>query len=275
MIDFNVHGKTCIITGGTRGLGYACAEVLLTNGAKKIFITSRNEQAVRAAVHELEKLGDVYNKDCEIIGIPSDLSKLQSIDELYNVITDTFKETQVDVLIANAGATWGAPLGEHPSEAIEKVLNLNLKGVFLTIQKFLPLLKKKPEDDPSRILIMGSIAGIAVNQFANTYGYLASKAGVIHLGKNLAIELAPKYNINVNMLAPGFFPSRMANGLLEEIGDTYVQQNPRKRLGKKEDLESVVLFLCSKQSNYINGAVIPIDGGHHLLGPAASYPSKL
>ncbi|CUM67701.1 uncharacterized protein PRCAT00005404001 [Priceomyces carsonii] len=271
MVDFNVQGKTAVITGGTRGLGLYCAEALALNGASTVVITSRKKNACEEAKKYLEKISKENGKSPKIIAIAADIADEEQAKKFFE---ETSKHiTKLDILIANAGASWGAPLEQHPVSAVKKVLDLNVVAVYHTIQLFTPLLEAAgTPEDPSRILIMSSVASIVVAEPIGTYGYLASKAGVSHLGKNLALQLGPR-NINVNSLAPGFFPTKMSNGLLEVAGDMMIESNPRKRLGVKEDIENAVLFLCSKQSSYINGIVLPIDGGAHLGG--AFVGSKL
>jgi NAD(P)-dependent dehydrogenase (short-subunit alcohol dehydrogenase family) len=259
-MKLNVNGKVAVITGGSRGLGLNCAEVLVKNGAKAVYITSRKDKAVQEAVRFLKGIAKQYNPGCKIVGIAADVSNGDGVKQFAEAVCS--QESKVDILIANAGASWGAPLIQHPETAFDKVMDLNVKGVFLTIQAFYPQLKKAgTKDYSSRVLIMGSVTGIQANAMeGGTYGYTASKAGVMHMGKCLALELGPD-NINVNLLAPGFFPTKMSNGLLEKIGDKFTARNPKKRLGKQEDIESVVLFFCAKESDYLNGVVIPIDGG--------------
>lgn len=209
------------------------------------------------------------NLTAKVIAIAADIAIEEECKRFYE---ETIKQVdKVDILIANAGATWGAPLDEHPVSAVKKILNLNVVAVFHTIQLFAPLLEKAgSKEDPSRVLIMSSVASIITNDPVGTYGYLASKAGVSHLGKNLAIQLGPR-NITVNSLAPGFFPTKMSSGLLELAGEAMIESNPLGRLGEKEDLQNVVLFLTSKQSTYINGIVLPIDGGAHLNPPSSKF----
>lgn len=285
MTRLNVYGKVVAITGGSRGLGLHCAEVLLKNGAKSIYITARKQKGIDDAVKYLESIVRTYKERDQLYqkgqgitikGIPADVSKTAGVVTFLNLVKEN--ETQVDILIPNAGASWGAPLDQHPEQAIDKVLGLNIKGVFLTIQNFKPLLVKAGTKDYSaRVLIMGSVAGItpSFDGESGTYGYLASKAGVAHLGKMLALELGP-HNINVNIIAPGFFPSKMSNGLLEgEFGRHVIDHNPKRRIGKQSDLENVILFFSAQESDYINGVVIPIDGGHHLGDGAPLSSGKL
>lgn len=259
-----MNGKVAVVTGGSRGLGLYCAEALVENCAAAVVITSRNAEACEKAKRQLEELASSKGTKTKVISIPSDLSDEKSCAKFFE---ETSKQvSKVDILIANAGASWGAPLEDHPVAAVKKVLQLNVVAVFQTIQLFTPLLEESgTPEDPSRVLIMSSVASLVAGEPVGTYGYLASKAGVSHMGKNLAIQLGPR-NILVNSLAPGFFPSKMSNGLIEMAGDMMVDSNPRKRLGVKEDIKSACIFLCAKQSNYINGIVLPIDGGAHLAG---------
>lgn len=263
MVNFNVNGKTAVITGGTRGLGLYCAEAFVSNGASTVVITSRKDDACKEAQAHLEKLAkDVGNTNCKIIAIPADLSKELECNRFFEA---TKKQVdKVNILIANAGATWGAQLGDHPIPAMQKVLTLNIIGVFNCIQLFTPLLEEVgTEEDPSRVIIMSSIVSLVSLDPAGVYGYSASKAGVTHLGKSLAVTLGPR-NVTVNSLAPGYFPSKMSNGIISMAGDMLTEGNPRKRLGVPDDLKNAVMFLCAKESNYINGIVLPLDGGAHL-----------
>lgn len=262
MVDFNVNGKVAVVTGGTRGLGLYCAEAFVLNGAKTVVISSRKTEACEESKAHLEKLAKDNGRTCNIIGIAADVSKETECNKLYE---ETKKHVdKVDILIANAGATWGAPIGEHPIPAMHKVLSLNIIGVFNCIQLFKPDLEAAgTPEDPARVIIMSSIVSLVSADAAGVYGYSASKAGVSHMGKSLAIQLGPK-NINVNSLAPGFIPSNMSKGLIDIGGEFMVALNPRKRLGNADDIKNSVLFLCSQQSNYINGVVLPLDGGAYL-----------
>ncbi|CAN3375432.1 hypothetical protein DIURU_002374 [Diutina rugosa] len=269
MVDFNVNGKVAVITGGTRGLGLNCAEVLALNGASTVIITSRKAKACEEAKKYLEGITQKAGKQVKVISIPADLAKPEQAQAFFDEASKHVDK--VDILIANAGATWGEDLETHPTSAIEKVLTLNVTSVFHSIQLFTPLLEAAgTKEDPSRVLIMSSVASVGTSGMSNTYGYMASKAGVAHMGKNLAVQLGPR-NINVNSLAPGFFPTKMSNGLLDAIGEIMIETNPRGRLGEPSDIQAATLFLCAKQSAYINGIVLFIDGGGHLNSPAARF----
>ncbi|CAK9438375.1 uncharacterized protein LODBEIA_P25990 [Lodderomyces beijingensis] len=269
MVDFNVDGKIAVVTGGTRGLGMHCAEALVENGAKTVVVTSRKAKACEDAKTHLEEVAKKNGKSVKIIAIPADLSDEAQCEKFYEEVAE--QVDKVDILIANAGATWGAPLEDHDIKAIKKVINLNIVAVFHTIKLFTPLLEKAAtNEDPSRIIIMSSIISVLNNDAVGTYGYLASKAAVSHLGRNLAVQFAPRH-INVNNILPGFFPTKMAQGLIDMGGQLLRETNPRGRLGEKEDLQAALLFLCSKQANYINGVDLPVDGGARLNSPASHF----
>jgi NAD(P)-dependent dehydrogenase (short-subunit alcohol dehydrogenase family) len=213
----------------------------------------------------VDALNDLPNKrpGAVAISVPADISRVEGVKSLLEQVS---KHTDhVDIVVANAGATWGEHIDTHPDSAMGKVLDLNVRGVYNTIQQFIPMLEKKASiQDPARVIITASIAGLAPGSLgsAGTYGYSASKAAVIHLGRNLAVELGPRH-ITVNSIAPGFFPSKMSNGLLELAGgaDEIAKGNPMQRLGKPEDIAGAVVYLASRAGAHVNGANIVIDGG--------------
>jgi NAD(P)-dependent dehydrogenase (short-subunit alcohol dehydrogenase family) len=166
------------------------------------------------------------------------------------------------ILVNNAGATWGTPLAEFTEDAWDKVMNTNVKGPFFLTKACLPLLEKAAsDDDPARIVNIGSIDGLHVNPMPH-YPYSASKAGIHHLTRVLARELAPK-RITVNAIAPGPFPSKMMAFALDDPGARGMIEasNPLGRIGRPDDMAGATLFLCSRAGSYVNGAVIPVDGG--------------
>jgi NAD(P)-dependent dehydrogenase (short-subunit alcohol dehydrogenase family) len=200
------------------------------------------------------------------ISVPADASKVSEIERLVAEVSKT--TDHVDILFANAGATWGAPFDTHPDNAFSKVMDLNVKSVFYSAQKFAPLLQKRASiQNPSRIIVTASVAGLGVGTLGEnaTFSYSASKAAVIHLAKNLAVELGPR-GILTNAIAPGFYPTKMASGLMELQGgqEALAAEVPNKRLGHPEDIAGLVVFLSSRASSHINGAVITTDGGSLL-----------
>lgn len=237
----------------------------LQAGASKVYITSRKAKACEEAVAALNALPN-KRPGAIAISVPADSSKLSEIERLVAEVSKT--TDHVDILFANAGATWGAPFDTHPDNAFSKVMDLNVKSVFYCAQKFAPLLQKRASiQNPSRIIVTASVAGLGVGTLGEnaTFSYSASKAAVIHLAKNLAVELGPR-GILTNAVAPGFYPTKMASGLMELQGgaEALAAEVPNRRLGHPEDIAGLVVFLSSRASGHINGAVITTDGGSLL-----------
>ncbi|KAM5356418.1 hypothetical protein ACJ41O_003064 [Fusarium nematophilum] len=259
---FSLKGKIAVVTGGSRGLGLHAASAFLQAGASKVFISSRKAAACEAACKALNALPN-RSPGAVAISAPADSSTLAGVESLLEQVK---KHTdRVDILFANAGATWGESFDTHPDSAFSKVMDLNVKAVFNTIRLFTPLLEKSASlRDPSRVIITASVAGLGIGTIGQqgTYGYSASKAAVLHLGRNLAIELGPRH-ITVNSICPGFFPSKMSNGLMAMAGgaDELGKANPMGRLGIPEDIAGVVVYLASRAGSHVNGEGIAIDGG--------------
>ncbi|KAK7420024.1 hypothetical protein QQX98_003030 [Neonectria punicea] len=259
---FSLKGKVAVITGGSRGLGLHAASAFLQAGAAKVFISSRKAAACDEAVKALNALPN-RAPGAVAIAVPADAATLAGVEDL---LAQVKKHTDhVDILCANAGATWGEAFDTHPDAAFAKVMDLNVKAVFNTIRLFTPLLQSRAAlRDPSRVIITASVAGLGIGTLGaqGTYGYSASKAAAIHLGRNLAIELGPRH-ITVNSICPGFFPSKMSNGLLAMAGgaDEIAKGNPMGRLGMPEDIAGVVVYLASRAGSHVNGETVAIDGG--------------
>lgn len=260
---FSLKGKVAVVTGGSRGLGLHAASAFLQAGASKVFISSRKAKACEEACKALNAQPNL-SPGAVAISVPADSSTMAGVESLLEQVK---KHTdRVDILFANAGATWGEKLDTHPDNAFQKVMDLNVKAVFNTIRIFTPLLQKATSGstDPARVIITASVAGLGIGTLGEqgTYGYSASKAAVIHLGRNLALELGPR-GINVNSIAPGFFPSKMSNGLLDMAGGAELlgEMNPTGRLGRPEDIAGAVVYLASRAGSHVNGEVIAIDGG--------------
>lgn len=231
-------------------------------GCSKIYITSRKAKACDEAVAALNALPNKA-PGATAYSIPADGAKVSEIERLVAEIKKT--TDHVDILFANAGATWGEKFETHPESAFSKVLDINVKSIFYTAQKLEPLLKAKATpEEPSRLIVTASVAGLGVGSLGDnaTYSYSASKAAAIHLTKNLAVELGPR-NIMCNSIAPGFYPSKMASGLMELQGgvDVIAQLSPNGRVGHPEDIAGLVVFLASRAAKHLNGAVITSDGG--------------
>ena len=247
---FDLTGKTAVVTGGTRGIGLMMARGLLDAGAS-VVISSRDPDACRRAVEELSDHGTVE-------AVPANLSTEAECTRLAAEVGERWDA--VNVLVNNAGATWGAPLEEYPDSAWDKLLALNLKAPFFLTRALLPLLERAASaDDPARIVNVGSIDAIHVPRLP-TYAYSASKAGLHQLTRVLARELGPK-NITVNAVAPGPFESKMMAATLDAFGDVVAAASPLGRIGRPDDMAGVVVFLASRAGAYVTGAVLPVDGG--------------
>jgi NAD(P)-dependent dehydrogenase (short-subunit alcohol dehydrogenase family) len=247
---FGLSGRTAVVTGGSRGIGLMIARGLLQAGAR-VYISSRKADACASAVAELGEYGTVY-------AFPADLSTEAECLRLAAEVGQ--REQSLNVLVNNAGATWGAPLAEFPAAAWDKVVDLNLKAPFFLTRAFLPLLEAAgTRDDPARVINIGSIDGLRVPPFP-TYAYSASKAGLHHLTRVLARELGPRH-ITVNAVAPGPFESKMMAATLEAFGDQIAAAAPLGRIGRPDDMAGVAVYLAAPAAAYVTGAVIPVDGG--------------
>ncbi|MGV9322022.1 SDR family oxidoreductase [Streptomyces sp. NPDC003660] len=242
-------GKRVLVTGGARGIGYMMAEGLLRAGAV-VFISSRKADAAKEAEQTLSEHGEVY-------AVAADVATEEGRRALIDAVAT--KTDHLDALINNAGATWGATFDEFPDSAWDKILGVNVKAPFVLAQLARPLLEAAAaEGSPARIINVGSVDGLAVPNFEN-YSYAASKAAVHHLTRQMAANLAP--SILVNAIAPGPFPTKMMKWALDERGDEIAAANPLRRIGRPEDIASLVIFLVAPASSYLTGAVIPLDGG--------------
>ncbi|PSR97157.1 hypothetical protein BD289DRAFT_120116 [Coniella lustricola] len=259
---FSLKGKVAVVTGGSRGLGLTAASALLQAGCSKVIISSRKASACDAATKTLNALPNLPHGS-QAISVPADSATIEGVQAL---LAGVRKHTDhVDILLANAGATWGEAFDTHPDSAIAKVLDLNVRAVFNTVRLFAPLLQARASvADPSRVLITASVAGLGIGTLGKqaTFGYSASKAAVIHLGRNLAVEMGPRH-VTVNSICPGFFPTKMSVGLLEISGgqSKIAESNPMKRLGKPEDIAGIVVYLSSRAGSHVNGEAIAVDGG--------------
>lgn len=250
---FSIAGKVAVITGGSRGIGYMIARGFVEAGAR-VYISARKREACDQAAAELDKLG----KPGCCVALAADISSDDGARDLAARVAA--RESELHVLVNNAGANWGAPLADYPAAAWDKVLDTNLKGPFFLTRAFLPLLEKAVRPgDPARVINIGSIDGLQV-PLLETYAYSASKAGVHHLTRTLARALAPR-GITVNAVAPGPFESKMMAATLERFRDAIVASCPLGRIGEPEDMAGVAVYLASRAGAYVTGAVIPVDGG--------------
>jgi NAD(P)-dependent dehydrogenase (short-subunit alcohol dehydrogenase family) len=250
---FSLEGKVALVTGGSRGIGYMISQGLVQAGAK-VYITARDEKVCDEAARELSEYG-------QCVALPSDVSSAAARKELVSKIAED--DGKLDILINNAGTAWGAKYEEYPEEAFDKVMKLNVTTVFALTRDFTPLLEKAAAEAGSASVInIGSMDGLHIPTVhrIGVYAYTASKAAVHHLTRHLAVELGPR-RINVNAIAPGFFPSKMTDGLFEKFGEDLKANSLLGRVGSAEDIAGVAVCLCSRAGGYIHGAVIPVDGG--------------
>ncbi|MEM7218683.1 MAG: SDR family NAD(P)-dependent oxidoreductase [Pseudomonadota bacterium] len=258
---FSISGKVALITGGSRGIGEMIAAGFLANGAR-VYISSRKADACAATA---ERLMGEFGGEC--IALPADLATVEGTAAVAAELSE--RESRLDVLINNAGASWGAPIDEFPENGWDKVMDTNVKGIFFLTQKCLPLLRAAATDeDPARVINVGSVDGIKTPIFDN-FSYGASKAAVHHLTRQLAAHLI-KENIIVNAIAPGPFPTWMLStgvgfgGAVEGDGvdwDQVGQRNPRGRVGTPEDIAGLAIFLSSRAGAFTVGETITCDGG--------------
>ena len=244
---FSVAGKVAIVTGGSRGIGAMIAKGFVENGAR-VYITARKADACEATARELSALG-------ECRAIPGDMSSMQGISDF--VAAFSALEPKLDILVNNAGATWGESLDSFPEAGWDKVVDLNLKSPFFLIQQLLGKLRSAAsQEDPARIINIASINGLT-NPGVENYSYSASKAGLIHLTKHLSTRLASEH-INVNAIAPGFFPTKMMSHV---EADDMAAGIPRGRAGNGDDAAGAAIYFSSRAGAWVTGVTLPVDGG--------------
>jgi NAD(P)-dependent dehydrogenase (short-subunit alcohol dehydrogenase family) len=249
---FDLSGRTALITGGSRGLGLQIAEALGEMGARVALVARKKEELDEAAAH-------LRDQRIDTLTLVADLSNTGTIAPLVQQAIDALGP--IDILVNNAGATWGATTLEHPLEAWHKVLNLNLTAMFVMCQEvgrrsMVPRRRGKIINIAS---ILGLIGGGESGR-PPTLAYNTSKAGVINFTRSLAVEWA-QYSINVNAIAPGFFPTKMTKGVMQMMGDAVADSAPLKRVGGPEDLKGIAVLFASDASAFITGQVLAVDGG--------------
>lgn len=245
---FSLEGRSALITGGSRGIGRMIAEGFLKQGAR-VYISARKAEACDATAEELSQFGPC-------VSLPADVSTLDGINDLVARYRE--HESSLDILVNNAGAAWGAPFDEFPESGWDKVMDLNVKSLFFLTQALKSDLVAATGDHLAKVINIASIDGISVNP-QETYSYAASKAGVIHLTKRMALRLIED-GIVVSGIAPGAFASNMnqdARDRADEVSDSI----PSGRIGDPEDMAAAAIYLAARSGDYVVGSTVTVDGG--------------
>ena len=247
---FDLSGQAALVTGGSRGLGLQMAEALGEAGARLMLTARKAAELEQAAAH-------LAARGIDARWVAADASDPAQVQ---NVVDETMHHLgRIDILVNNAGATWGAPAEDYPLAAWDKVMNLNIRSVFLFAQAagkawMIP-------NQRGRIVNVASIAGLGGSMDVQFIAYGTSKGAVVNLTRTLAGEWG-KHGITVNAVAPGFFPSKMTKGVLEHFGaDVMAAKSPLKRLGDDDDLKGAVLLFASAAGKHITGQILAVDGG--------------
>ena len=252
----SLKGKTALVTGGSRGLGLQMAEALGEMGAR-VGITARKKDESDQAVSHLKKM------DIEAVAFVCDMGKREQVAELASAALKRFG--RIDILVNNAGATWGAPAEDHPLEAWDKLVALNLTGTFILSQQIAK--RSMIPNKWGRIINTASVAGLTASdpRVVRTVAYNATKHGVVGLTRQLAAEWG-EHGITVNAICPGFFPSKMTRATLDSpLGKLVLEVTPTKRFGNDEDLKGLAVLLASEASRHITGQAIAVDGGATVI----------
>ena len=250
---FSLEGRVALITGGSRGIGRMIAAGYLQQGAK-VYISARKAAACNATAAELSAIGPC-------VSLPADVSTPAGIAGL--VAAFSAHESRLDILVNNAGAAWGAPFDEFPESGWDKVVDLNLKSPFFLTQALHSLLKAGAANGPvAKVINIASIDGQTVNPM-ETYSYAASKSGLIHLSKRMALRLIQD-KIVVNAICPGAFASEM-NKDARDHGDAVAARIPARRVGVDDDMAAAAIYLASRAGDYVVGTTLTVDGGVNLV----------
>lgn len=251
---FQLDGRIALITGGSRGLGLQMAEALGEMGCRLVISARKADELAQAQTH-------LAQQGIEVMTVVSDLQQQEQIPSLVDQALARFG--QIDILVNNAGATWGAPAEDYPDAGWHKVINLNVNAPFFLSREvgrrsMIPRQQGKIINIASVAGLKGTAAGV------HTIAYNTSKAAMINFTRTLASEWG-RYNINVNAICPGFFPSKMSSGLLEKVQDAVLARAPLHRIGGEEDLKGAVVFLASEASRHMTGQYLALDGGTSIV----------
>src|SRR5258706_3695018 len=251
---FSLKGRTALITGGSRGIGKMIAAGFIAQGAR-VYISSRKAAVCEEAAKELSKNGGTC------VALPMDSSSVQGAKALAAAFLA--REPKLDILVNNAGAAWLEKFNEFPEKGWDKVMDLNVKPPFFLTQALAGALRSAAtKERPAKVINIVSVDGLSVNP-QETYSYAASKAGLIHLTKRMAIRLIQD-NIAVSAIAPGAFASDM-NVDARDNGEAIKKRIPAQRIGRDEDMAGAAIFLASKAGDYVVGATVVVDGGVSLM----------
>lgn len=246
---FSLEGRTALVTGGSRGIGRMIAEGLMRQGAR-VYIAARNPDACDNTAKELSALG-------HCVSLPADVSTLSGIKKLVEAYRSN--ETSLNILVNNAGAAWGETFDDFPESGWDKAMDLNVKAPFFLTQQLKPLLVAAQASGPlAKVINVASIDGLSLNPL-ETYSYHASKAGLVHLTKRMAVRLISD-GIAVSAIAPGAFASRM-NKDARDHADTVKRHIPAGRIGAPEDMAAAAIYLASRAGDYVVGSTLVVDGG--------------
>ncbi|MGB3632490.1 MAG: SDR family oxidoreductase [Rubrobacteraceae bacterium] len=248
---FRLDGKTAIVTGGGRGLGQYMAEALSDAGAN-VVICSRKIEPLEEVREEIQARGG------KALAVECDVTDPDEVEKVVREAEEAFGS--VDILVNNSGATWGAPAEEMPLEKFDQVVRVNVRGTFLMSQAVGRRMIERGSG--GAIINISSIAGLLGGHpdYMQTVGYNTSKGAIISMTRDLATSWAP-HDITVNAIAPGWFPTRMSSGLIENFEEKMLSGIPLHRFGNPEDLKGVVIFLASPAAAYITGQTVAVDGG--------------
>ena len=252
---FQLTGKTAIITGGGRGLGLQIAQAYAEAGIANLVLCSRSVETCQQVADELGQQFDV-----KVLALKCDITNPEDVQNVVAKTVETFGT--IDILVNNSGASWGERVEKMPKAAWDKVININVTGTFLMSQAVGTVMIQQKF---GKIINIASIAGFGgTPEFMQTIGYNTSKGAVLTFTKDLAVKWG-RHQINVNAIAPGFFPTKMSSQLIEMGKDQILALTPLKRLGSEQDLKGAAVFLASAASDYVTGAVLSVDGGASAL----------
>jgi len=251
----DLDGKVALITGGSRGLGLQIAEALGEMGAR-LALSARKAEELDKAKHTLA------GEHIEAHTVACDVGRPETIGPMVDKVLEHYG--RIDILVNSAGAAWRAPAEDHPLEAWQKLVNVNLTGTFLVTQAVGK--RSMIPNRYGRIINVASVAGLRGNPVGamKTLAYNTTKGGLVNFTRALAGEWG-EYGITVNAIAPGFFPSKMSRDFLEQVGPQVIARTPLARMGDEQDLKGVAVLLASDASRHITGQIIAVDGGSSVV----------